>query len=60
LTISFSIRTLLHGVIPIICVITTWDKNIDSSGSGQGLVVGFCEHVNETSSSKKKGIFFSK
>lgn len=38
---------------------TEWEGVLDSSGSGQGLVVaGFCEHSNTPSDSKKDREFF--
>jgi hypothetical protein len=35
-----------------------WEGGLDASGSGQGAVVGSCEHGNEPSGSIKGGEFF--
>jgi hypothetical protein len=48
-TISFSRRTLLHGVSqPVTC-------GLHASGLGQGPAAGSCEHGNDSSDSKKWG-----
>jgi hypothetical protein len=58
-TISFSRRTLLHGVGRSVGRSDAWlvRCGLDYSGSRYGPVVGFCEHSNEPSGSIKGAEF---